>query len=79
VNRIEIGKYLVVDQEVCHGQLTFKETRVPVEAVLAFLAMGYTVDDVLQEWPYIKREAINEALLLASDLIVEHYPGRVAA
>ena len=38
--RIEIGEYLVVDQEVCHGQLTFKMTRVPVEAVLTFLAMG---------------------------------------
>jgi len=79
VNRIEIGEYLVVDQEVCHGQLTFKGTRVPVEAVLTFLAMGYNMDDVLQDWPYIKQEAINEALLLASKLVVERYPGRIAA
>jgi len=79
MNRIEIGKYLVVDPEVCHGQLTFKGTRVPVEAVLTFLSMGYTTDDVLQEWPYIERAAINEVLLLASNLIVERYPGRVAA
>ncbi|MBM3235110.1 DUF433 domain-containing protein [Candidatus Poribacteria bacterium] len=79
MSRIEIGEYLVVDPEVCHGQLTFKGTRVPVEAALTFLAMGYTVDDVLQEWPYIERAAINEALLLASNLIVERYPGKKAA
>ena len=79
MNRIEIGEFLVVDSEVCHGQLTFKGTRVPVEAVLTFLAMGYTMDDALQEWPYIERAAINEVLLLASNLIVERYPGRIAA
>lgn len=79
MNRMEIGEYLVVDPEVCHGQLTFKGTRVPVEAVLTFLSMGYTIDDVLEEWPYIERAAINEALLFASNLIVERYPGRIAA
>ena len=79
MNRIELGEYLVVDSEVCHGQLTFKGTRVPVEAVMTFLAMGYTIDDVLEEWPYIERAAINEALLFASNLIVERYPGRIAA
>ena len=42
MNRIEIGEYLVVDPEVCHGQLTFKGTRIPVETVLTFLSMGYT-------------------------------------
>jgi len=79
MNRIEVGEYLVVDPEVCHGQLTFRGTRVPVESVLTFLAMGYTMDDALQEWPYIERAAINEALIFASNLIVERYPGRIAA
>src|SRR6266540_6643925 len=35
---LEIGHYLVVDPGVCHGKLTFKGTRVPVETILNRLA-----------------------------------------
>ena len=50
MGRIEIGEHLVADLEVCHGRLTFKVTRVPVETVLTFLSMAYTIEDVLQDW-----------------------------
>ena len=35
---LEVGKHLVIDPGVCFGKLTFRGTRVPVEAVLARLA-----------------------------------------
>ena len=66
MQRVEIGEYLVVDPEICHGQMTFKGTRVPVDAVLAFLAKGYSVDQLLRSWPELARPAIEEAILLAS-------------
>jgi uncharacterized protein (DUF433 family) len=75
VKRQEIGKYLVIDPEVCHGQLTFKGTRVPVSTVLTFLARGESIDDMLKEWPRLSREAILEALQLAADLVAEQYRG----
>ncbi len=31
---ISVGKHLVIDPRVCHGALTFRGTRVPVETVL---------------------------------------------
>jgi len=31
----EVGQYLISDPEVCHGQLTFKGTRILVRSVLA--------------------------------------------
>jgi uncharacterized protein (DUF433 family) len=79
VNRIEIGEYLVVDPEVCHGQLTFRGTRIPVETVLTFLSMGYTIEDVLQDWKRLKREAVEEAIAFAAKLVSEKFPGKIAA
>gem|GEM_PF-6236567 len=35
-----VGRFLVKDPGVCHGRLTFKGTRVPVETVLHGLGKG---------------------------------------
>lgn len=63
----EIGEHLVVDPEICHGQVTFKGTRVPVETILALLGKGYSVDQLLKSYPELTRTAIEEALRLATD------------
>lgn len=73
MQRVEVGKYLVIDPEVCHGQMTFKGTRVPVETVLAFLAKGYAVDQLLRSWPELTRPAVEEAILLASESLQTSY------
>ena len=75
----EIGEYLVVDPRVCHGKMTFKGTRVPVETVLTFLAKGDTFEEILESWPYLKQEAIAEAVrLAAASLIKRHAPRKKA-
>jgi uncharacterized protein (DUF433 family) len=63
---IEVGKHLVADPRVCFGKLTFQGTRVPVNTVLALLAIGRSIDDILTSWPYLKRAAIEEAIRLAA-------------
>jgi uncharacterized protein (DUF433 family) len=73
MERIEIGKHLVSDPEICHGQLTFKGTRVLVEVVLGYLSSGRSVEWVLAEWPRLSREAIQEALQLATSALLERY------
>lgn len=73
---VEVGKYLIVDPEVCHGKLTFRGTRVPVSTVLVYLAKGLTIDQILEDWPQLKREAVVEAILLAADALVERHTGR---
>jgi uncharacterized protein (DUF433 family) len=73
MKRVEIGRYLVSDPEVCHGELTFKGTRILVETVLSYLAAGRTVDWVLAEWPRLSREAVQESLQLATAALLERY------
>jgi len=76
MKRVEIGKHLVVDPKVCHGKMTFKGTRVPVSTVLTFLSMGDSLDDITRNWPELSREAVEEAIRWAADLVHERYPGK---
>jgi len=54
--------------------MTFKNTRVPVDTVLAFLGKGYSVEQLLKNWPELTREAIEEAVYLASQALLASYP-----
>src|SRR5207302_8821857 len=69
----EVGQYLIADPGVCFGKVTFKGTRVPVKTVLNFMAMGWTIDRILEDWPQLKREAIMEALELAAVAVEERW------
>ena len=74
--QVEIGKHLVVlviDSEICHGQLTFKGTRIPVETALAYLAIGYSVEQIIRKWPQLRSDAIEEAVDLATEALLERY------
>jgi uncharacterized protein (DUF433 family) len=73
MGRIEIGRYLVVDPEICHGQMTFTSTRVPVETVLALLGKGYSVEQLLKSYPELTRAAIAEAIHLATESLRLRY------
>ncbi|MEW5985661.1 MAG: DUF433 domain-containing protein [Chloroflexota bacterium] len=69
----EIGNYLVIDPEICHGQITFKGTRIPVDTALAFLAKGYAIDQLLRSWPELSRPALEEAIQLANQALQTRY------
>ena len=71
--RIEIGQYLVIDPEICHGQLTFKGTRVPVKTVLYFISTGRSIEELRRGWPEVSAEAITEAVTLASEALQKQY------
>ena len=38
--RVEIGKYITIDDEACHGKPIFKGTRILVSNVIKLLAAG---------------------------------------
>jgi uncharacterized protein (DUF433 family) len=67
----EIGKHLIVDPRVCHGKLTFKGTRVPVETILYFLSAGRSIQQLSVGWPEVTAEALQEAVELAAAALVK--------
>ena len=74
--RIELGRHIVADSEICGGQPTFKGTRIMVWLVLEELDRGMTWNEIVGEWRgKVSRAAISEAIAIA-DLVVKHEPFR---
>jgi len=70
--RKEYGQYIVADPEICHGQLTFKGTRIMVKSVLYYLEKGWDWDRIVFAYEgHISREAIAEAVKLANEALIE--------
>jgi uncharacterized protein (DUF433 family) len=62
----ELLDRIVVDPEILVGKPVIKGTRIPVYLVIEFLANGLTEEEVLNEYPSLKKEDIKAALLYAS-------------
>jgi uncharacterized protein (DUF433 family) len=62
-----IGRFIVADPAICHGQPTFRGTRILVRDVLEEVASGIAWETIIEEWRgSIYSDAISEAVLLAS-------------
>lgn len=53
---------IVRDQEVRGGQPVFRGTRVPVDVLFDNLADGMTVDEILAEYPTLRRDDVLAVL-----------------
>ena len=68
-----IGRYIVRNPKVCHGQPVFRGTRIMVDLVLEQVTMGLAWDSIVEEWNgKVPKEAIAEAVRLASMAFNEH-------
>ena len=68
--RVGINEYIVADDDICGGDLTFRDTRILVKDVISLLGAGVTIEEILKEYyPELNREAILASLRLASETI----------
>jgi len=68
--RVEVGRYIVLDDEVCHGRPTFKGTRVLVSDVIELLAAGLSIEEVVRDYyPSLDEEMVKDALAWAARVI----------
>lgn len=63
--------FITADPEVCHGKPCIKGTRIMVSVVLDNLAAGVTLDELLESYPSLTREAVQAAIAYAADLARE--------
>ena len=67
------GRFIVTDPRICHGQPTFRGTRILVGDVLEQVASGMDWQAIVEEWRgSIVEEAIAEAVRLASETFRDH-------
>ena len=62
---------ITIDPNRMRGLLCIRDTRVTVSAVLGQLAAGHTMDEVLQDYPYLERDDVLAALEYATAAVQE--------
>jgi len=68
-----MGRHIVTDPQICHGKPTFRGTRIMVADVLDQVAEGLAWETITEEWHNsITKEAIAEAVYLASQALLKH-------
>jgi len=72
--RIRYSDRIVRDRRISGGQAVFKGTRVTLRTVLASLADGDSVEDILEDFPSLKREDIWAAIAFAAASAEEDEP-----
>lgn len=65
---------IVRDGNVCGGEPVFKGTRVTLRTVLASLANGDSAEEILSDFPSLKREDIQAAVAFAAASAEEDLP-----
>lgn len=60
---------IVRDPEICGGQPTIKGTRVLVTVLLDYLREGKTFDEILESFPSITKEDLQEVIAYAEEMI----------
>lgn len=59
---------ITIDPAVCHGKPCIRGLRYPVENVLAWLASGMTIEEILTDYEDLEREDILDVLSYAARL-----------
>ena len=68
-----IGRHIVADPRICHGQPTFSGTRILVADVLEQVAAGLAWESIVEEWRgSISSDAIAEAVRLSRQAFLDH-------
>lgn len=69
----QLGRHIVSDPKICHGQPTFRGTRILVADVLGQVADGLAWETIIEEWHgSLTGEAIAEAVALAGRAFLDH-------
>jgi len=71
---MNFADYIVRDPKICDGQPVIKGTRVTLRTVLASLAAGDSVDQVLKSFPSLNREAVTAVISYAAASAEEDLP-----
>jgi uncharacterized protein (DUF433 family) len=71
---MDYHQYIVRDPKVCGGEPIVKGTRVTVRTILASLAEGDTVEELLKDFPTLKEEDVRAVVAFAAASAEEDLP-----
>lgn len=69
----ELLDRIAVDPQVCFGKPTIRGTRIWVGLILGLLADGMTVEEILDDYPYITEDDVRACLAYGARLTTGHF------
>ena len=60
---------IVVNPKIMVGKPVIKGTRIPVYMIVKQIAQGMTTEEILEDYPRLKKEDIKAALLYCAEVI----------
>jgi uncharacterized protein (DUF433 family) len=57
---------IVRDPQICGGELIIKGTRVTVRTILASLAEGATIDEIIEDFPTLTEQTVRAVIAFAA-------------
>ncbi len=72
---LNYSELFVRDAQICGGEPVVRGTRVPVRTILASLAEGAWIDEILADFPTLRVEQIRAVIAFAAASAEEDMPG----
>ncbi len=66
MNEKELLKRIETNPKIMLGKPVIKGTRLPVEIILEKLGYGYNEEEIIKDFPFLKREDIKACLIYAA-------------
>jgi len=71
---MDYQQYLIRDPQICGGELVIKGTRVPLRTILASLAEGATIAEIVEDFPTVTEQAVRAVIAFAATSAEEDLP-----
>jgi uncharacterized protein (DUF433 family) len=71
---VDYQRYIVRDPQICGGEPVIKGTRVTLRTILASLAEGASVQEIIEDFPTLKEEDVRAAIAFAAASAEEDLP-----
>jgi uncharacterized protein (DUF433 family) len=62
-----------IKPDVCFGKPCIKGTRIWVSLILDFLADGMSIEEILEDYPHLKREDIRACIAYGAEMARERF------
>ncbi|MAC95602.1 MAG: hypothetical protein CMC96_08870 [Flavobacteriales bacterium] len=70
---------ITIDDKVCNGKPTIRDTRITVQSILEYLSAGNEESEILSQFPTLEAKDIKACIKFAADLMNRNYSIKTVA
>lgn len=67
-------RYIIRDPDICGGQPVIKGTRVTIRTILASLAEGARIEEILEDFPTLTEDDVRAVIAFAAASAEDDFP-----